>query len=299
MFYYTAFGFTIASEIYFPELFVNGISKPPDVRIRRGTTPRSLDESATADPNLWINPDQYLIHINEVAWYYVENGNLVIAEPYAEAEEKSIRLFLLCNAMAAIIHQRKLIPLHASGVISKNGVALIIGHSGAGKSTTIKALTEKGHSIFTDDVCVLRSCEGKVTAIPSYPMMKLWENSFALLGLGEKDEANRLRSGMDKYGVFFHDQFVPDWKPVIKIFNIANSGNAEEAMIKKQNNIEAFVAIGENTYRSQYVEPMKLNAVHFGMVSDLLKQCNVYKITRPVDTDSVSQVVAIIEKELL
>jgi hypothetical protein len=298
MFYYTAFGFNIASEIEFPELFINKKSTITDVHIRLGESPKFLKDGITGSPELWLTSNQYLVHFKEVAWYYAEKGNLIIIEPYQNADEKNIRLLLLCNAMAAIIHQRKLIPLHASGIISKDGVVLIAGQSGIGKSTTIKALTKKGHKIFTDDVCVLKSQERKILAIPSYPMMKLWENSFNLLQLGIINENHKLYADTNKYGVFFHDYFVSKWLPVLKIFNIEKVNYAHDVQIKKQKGIEAFKIIGENTYRNEYVEPMKLNTLHFEIVSGLLQQCEVFTITRPANGDSVSEVIEIIEKAL-
>ncbi len=298
MFYYTAFGFSIASEISFPELFVRKKTKLIDVQIKIGTTPRTIANGETPNPDLWITPDKYLIHFKDAAYYYAENGKRIIVEPYKNAEPNSMRVYLLCNAMAAIIHQRKLIPLHASGIIINGGVALIVGHSGAGKSTTIKALTKKSHKIFTDDVCVLKLKKGKVFAIPSYPMMKLWENSFDLLQLGDKNKDYKIWQDNNKYGVFFHDQFVSSWLPVVKIFKIEKTETSTEVTISKINGIEAFITIGENAYRSQYVEPMKLNALHFNIVNNLLIQCEVYKITRPADKDSICRVVEIIEKEI-
>jgi hypothetical protein len=288
---------SIASEIEFPELFINKKKDAADVRIRIGSSPRFIKDGNTDNLELWVTPTQYLIHFKEVAWYYAEKGNLIIADFYPNADIKIIRLYLLCNAMAAIIHQRKLIPLHASGIISNGSIALIAGHSGAGKSTTIKALTKKGHKIFTDDVCVLKAEKNKILAIPSYPMMKLWEQSFDLLQLINNKE-HKLYLDLNKYGVFFHDEFVSQWKEVTKIFNIEKVVDADGVLIKKQTGIEAFKIIGENTYRNHYVEPMKLNILHFEIVSGLAKQCEVFKITRPVDRDSISEVVDVIEKKL-
>jgi energy-coupling factor transporter ATP-binding protein EcfA2 len=299
MYHYTAFGFNIASEIEFPQLFISENSKTIDVHIRIGTSPKMLPEGKTANPELWITPSKYLIHFKDVAWYYAENGNLIIVDSYPDADIKSLRLYLLCNAMAAIIHQRKLIPLHASGIINRNGVVLIAGQSGIGKSTTIKALTQKGHKIFSDDVCVLKSQRKKILAIPSYPMMKLWENTFELLQLGSTNEEHKLKYDMNKYGVFFHDEFISKWKPVMKIFNIEKIDDDGKVMITKLKGIESFKIIGENTYRNHYIEPMKLNTLHFKMVSGLVQQCEVYKISRPANKESINEVVEIIEKELL
>ncbi len=97
MFYYTAFGFNIASEIEFPELFINNKSTTADVHIQLGSSPKFLKDGATEDPNLWITPGKYLIHFKDVSWYYAEKGNLIILEPYQNADAKNIRLLLLCN----------------------------------------------------------------------------------------------------------------------------------------------------------------------------------------------------------
>ena len=298
MFYYTAFGLQIASETAFPEMFLSEETDHIDVHIRIGETPKSIQAGITENPELWITPDEFLMHFKDVARYYATGGNLIIAELYPSANQKKFRLYLLCNAMAAIVHQRKLIPLHCSGIICKTGVAIIVGHSGAGKSTTIKALTQKGHKIFADDVCVLKSENNKMLAIPSYPMMKLWENSFDLLQLGNAIEEDRIMAEMDKYGVFFHNEFIAQWKPIIKIFTIVKTENAHEVLTERQSGIEAFKIIAENTYRNYYVEPMKLNVLHFEMVSNLLQQSEVYKITRPVNKNSITEIVEIIEREL-
>ena len=103
---------------------------------------------------------------------------------------------------------------------------------------------------------------------------------------------------MNKYGVFFHEEFVSRWMPVKTIFNIEKVNDADNVIAKKVNGIQAFEIIGGNTYRNHYVDFMKLNTLHFKISSALVKQCDVYKISRPANRDSVSEVVEIIEKEL-
>ena len=298
MFYYTAFGLNISSEIEFPEMLISTKADSTDVNIILGKVPPFPEDGSTINERLWITPNEFLMHFKDVATYYAKNGNLIIAEVNADAERKLVRLYLLCNAMAAIIHQRKLIPLHCSGIITQKGVAIIVGQSGAGKSTTTKALTQKGHRIFTDDVCVLKIKNNAISAIPSYPVMKLWERSFELLQLGIASESDMYSANFNKYRVFFHDHFVNEWQPVSTIFNLTVSEDSKEVSITKQNGIEAFVTIGENTYRNYYVEPMQLNAVHFEMISRLAQQCEVYKIVRPPTVDSIAVVVEMIENAM-
>ncbi len=297
MFYYTAFGLIISSEIQFPEL-VASENKEADLKIIIGVTPKLLENPDFSNDEFSITPTQFLQHIEEVAYYYAEKGEIIIVEPYKDADLRSLRIYLLCSTMSAIIHQRGMIPMHASGILTDQGVVLIIGDSGAGKSTTIKALIKRGHQIFTDDVCVLQNQNGKIVGIPSYPVMKLWKNTFKLLELGEVDGEARLWPDVDKFAVYFHNGFISSWKKISKIFILEKSEDIYQPILINQSGVEAFIAIGSNTYRGCYIEPMKLIALHFAMVNGVIKQCEVLKITRPAEGDSVSLVTELIEKYL-
>ena len=297
MFYYTAFGLIISSEIQFPEL-VASENKEADVKITIGVTPKLIESPNFSNTEFTITPTLFLQHIDEVAYYYAEKGEIIIVEPYKNADLKSLRIYLLCSTMSAIIHQRGMIPMHASGILTDNGVVLITGDSGAGKSTIIKALSKKGHRIFTDDVCVLQSQNGIIEGIPSYPVMKLWENTFKLLELGEIKGEDRLWPDVDKYAVYFHNEFLASWKKISKIFILEKSEDIYKPILINQSGAEAFIAIGSNTYRGWYIEPMKLSDLHFSMVNEVIKQCKVLKITRPVEGDSVSLVTELIEENL-
>jgi hypothetical protein len=298
MYHYTAFGLRIASAFEFPELLAAEDTTDPDVHICRGTAPKSLGDEEEVSPGLWINPTQYLIQIEKSGYFYAEKGNRIVVEPLTEADPKSLRIYLLCNAMPAIVHQRGFIPLHASGIVANGGVALIIGDSGAGKSTTIKALTKRGHAIFTDDVCVTRIKNNTVEGMPSYPVMKLWDSSFQLLNLASAKEEDRLWQDVEKYGLSFHNDFVSQWLPLTKVFILEKAEEASDVRMEKQKGVEAFTALGSNTYRGWYVEPMGLNGIHFQVVSKLMAQCEVVKITRPSVGDTLVEVVKMIEGAL-
>ena len=229
-----------------------------------------------------------------------KKGRLIIVKKYKGSCQKTLRIYLLCNPFAAIIHQRKFIPLHASGFLTANGIVLLIGYSGSGKSTTIKGLEERGYQLFTDDVCVVKEIDGKIYCIPSYPMVKLWENSFNLLELTEIREENRIWPDENKFSIFFHLNFINNWKPLWKIFVIEVDNNTnDDVFLIEQSIIESFKEIGKNTYRNEYIEPMQLNALHFNIVSKIIKQCSIHKITRPRLKNTISEVINLIESHIL
>jgi len=216
---YWAYGLLVESEIAFPELLPYQFEKA-DVRIKKGKTPENLaGEDVLQRVRVSISPSEYLLKMPSIGNYYVSNGDKIIIEPVQDSDEKSIRLFTLSNAFADVLYQRNLIPFHASGIIHNNEVILFSGQSGAGKSTLLTALQQKGYTVFTDDICVLSiNKEGKVQGQASYPMIKLWEDSFTKIGIENAKEENKLRPQLAKYSRFYHNVFDTNGRTIKKSF---------------------------------------------------------------------------------
>jgi len=222
-----------------------------------------------------------------------------MVEPLPGADEKSIRLFLLSNAMAALLHQRDKICLHASAIEYQDGVVLFCGHTGSGKSTVISAMQQKGYKIFSDDVCVLRPEANKVMEVfSSYPMVKLWKDSFKKLGVELPGEDFRVRPQLPKYASFYHKQFDINAKPLKQIYILSKINQITELQIKRLSPLYAFSEVQRNTYRKVQIDAMKKRDMHFNIITKLSTATPVYQITRPDAGNSIDQVVALIELNL-
>lgn len=299
MYTYWGFGLNIKSTIEFPELMPAEFDLA-DLNIYNGTVPLQLSGEGVVNMlKVSMNGTEYLHTVTGVADYYVSNGNEICVEAQPGTDEKSIRLFLLSNAMAAVLHQRNMIPLHASAIYHEDGIVLFCGHSGAGKSTTVTALQKRGYTVFSDDVCVLKNNEGGgLDALPSYPMIKLWADSFDKIGLATAEEKNKIRPEMAKYARFYHDEFDISAKKIKQVFILDGNHKTEELEIKKLGPLESFKALQQNTYRYSQMNGMQKRNVHFAMISKLTAGIAVYKISRPAHINTIDALVSLIESNL-
>ena len=299
MYHYWAYGLTVASEMEFPELFPFPVQSVPDVCLTVGPVPIVNSHPKGLHLNsLDITPDQYRLEVKEVARYHVSKGKMIIVDPDPLASADVIRLYCLSNAFAALLHQRKTIPLHAAALLKDDKLVMILGDSGSGKSTTMAALLQKGLSPFSDDVCVPVFSEGVCKFYASYPMMKFWKSTLELPGLNLKVD-RKIRPNMEKYGVYFHNQFNIEAKNPHVIFILSNSDQFKEFKIFPINGIDLFQELDRNAYRGEYIGATDLRREHFDFFSRLANQVPCFRIERPSQGVDPSLIVKMISQKIV
>lgn len=79
------------------------------------------------------------------------------------------------------------LPIHAASLADDSGAVMLLGSSGAGKSTMTGALALRlGWDIFSDDMSLLGD-EGRHMAFSSVPGVSVWQKSQEALGLPPED----------------------------------------------------------------------------------------------------------------
>ena len=297
MFFYWAYRLEIVSELEFPEMYPYGVKKP-DLEIKFGKVPAVLTgPEVIAKEKFFISPTEYLIHL-PICSYYVKEGASITIELRENADLPSVRLFLLTNAMAAVLHQRNKVALHAGAIQTEKGLVVICGESGAGKSTTISALQQKGYKIFVDDVLVLERAGAKVVGVAAYPTLKLWDDTIEKLALGVIPEEQKLRESVNKYRVSFQEDFTTKMIPVYKLFYLRNVEATTSIEVIKKDGLEAFKILYSQLYRTSMINNTKSQAILFERLNQVVNQTNLIEVARPLDGNSIEELVQIIEKEI-
>jgi len=124
--YYT-FGLYIQSDLELPELLVAEFLSLPDVIIMQGKTPINLPNCQKKGVTYEVAINEFLLKLKDIASFYVKNGNTIIIEPESKANMNDIRLFLLGSCLGAILHQRKILAMHASAIVYNKRAVLFTG----------------------------------------------------------------------------------------------------------------------------------------------------------------------------
>jgi hypothetical protein len=296
MFKYRAFGVNIVSEFPLPELITS--EGKEDVRIISGTVPQRIENPKTEGICYQAAPGIFLLNIKDVARYLVTNGSEIVIEPYPDAAEEDIRLFLLGSSFGALLHQRGYLPFHGSVINIKGKAIIFSGVSGSGKSTLAGAFQKRGYPVLSDDVANISLDTAQLPVVhPSYPQIKLWKDS--LLKLGEEPDLHkRVRKKLDKYGVHFKAGYFNESLPLAAIYILIaqNSGKDE---IDTITGIEKFNALRKNTYRFTYLAGLDLSEQHFLTCTKIAPFILVKRITRVNASFSLDNFTDIIERDIL
>lgn len=275
---YKAFGLTIQSEIELPELSLF-IGKA-DVNISLGTTPKTLENPLFIGVRFLTKHNEFLLKVDQIANYYVTEGNQITIELMPDVDFADVRLFLLGSAFGALIHQRGLLPFHGSSVNINNSGVIFSGHSGAGKSTIAAALNKKGYPILSDDVSVISLMNNEIPFIVSgYPQMKLWADSIAKLG-DEPSQYGIIRKQVEKYIIPIDKSFHEELLPLKNIFIIVPS-NLGELKVESLKGVEKFNLLKYHTYRFNFIAGQEMQTNHFRYLTTISKHVNVFRLTRP------------------
>lgn len=277
------YGLTVATWIPFPELDSAPADAPVDAVFRLGEVAPALAAPQFTGACFQAAPGQLLAWIGGVARYLAVEGREIVVQPEAGSIESDLRALLLCSPMGGLLHQRGLLPLHASAIATPRGAVVFMGNSGRGKSTLAAHFRQRGFRVLTDDIAVVRfDAAGVPFTEPGLPQFKLWPNSVS--ELGESTEAlPRLRPQMEKRTLAFPDSFCREALPVARIYALESDNQRPDIHLQTQPVLDRVRLLLDHTYRAQYLPGLGLQKPHFKSLSRVAAAVPVTRVTRPDD----------------
>ncbi len=297
MHHYKAYQLNIQSDFPIPEFTQDDNPGVPDVNIRHGVVPAALENVTGKGVLYQATANQFLLSLNDVARYLVQNGSEIIVEPAVNSLESDMRVFLLGSCIGALLHQRGLLVIHAGAIHTGQGAVLFTGHSGCGKSTILGELMRRGYKMMVDDVCaVTLDSDGLPLVLPGYPRTRLWSDAAHKL---EQDISimERTRPTMEKYERQATDSFWDQPASLRRIY-LLTSANRDEIKLDPMPRIHTFSIVLHNTYRQQFLDGLEMRAPHFGLAAAVAKQSGVTRVTRPSHPFRLTELADRIEQDL-
>lgn len=185
---YRLFGLTISTKMNL-DLPLADDSHSIDATIQYGSVPEHLSVITERD-NVYEANEQRLLFKVGCANFLIEHGERITIDPKQE-DERDIYLFLFGSVISALLHQRDLLPIHASAVQFSQGVVLFAGASGMGKSSLVAAFQRLGYPIITDDLSVLHFENDTPYIAQGYPGIHLDQKTLEEMGYSTQ-QLNRL-----------------------------------------------------------------------------------------------------------
>jgi hypothetical protein len=273
------FGLDIQSVIPLPGCVATG--ETPDVTIRYGAVPDSLPGAAMIRVCTQARPGQFLLTLEHVAKYLVEDGNCITIEPASGVTNDEVRLFLMGAVWSALLLQRGLLPLHGSAIRVKDGAVVLAGPTGNGKSTLAAALLERGFPVIADELCALAVKENSPPLLlPGFPQILLWADSLRKLEMDIQRLAP-VRPDLEKYILPLENNTVQEPLPLERLY-ILNTGNTPSITISSLRGVKKNHALIDCTYRVHQVAGHGLSMAHFQQCADAARYIEIKRLERPV-----------------
>lgn len=289
---YLAFGLDIASALQLPELPAGG--RRADVEIRRATT-LPPDWAAPAEiSETQIGPNEWRLTYDDVGVLTVRDGRQIEVQPLHGVPARLLRMMVLGPAMAAVLHQRGFLLIHASVVEIDGRAAAFLGASGDGKSTTAAAMHAAGHRLVADDVAAVRVGPNGVEVYAGIPQLKLWPDAANALG-HDSARLPRLERGIEKRAQRLRSGFAQQKAlPLARIYELAYGPNID---ITPMHPHAALLSLAAHGYGIQRLAEAS-GAAEFRKRAVVVEQLGVHRLERPRDLGALARVVARVERDL-
>ncbi len=213
------------------------------------------------------------------------DGRKITGLPLAHSSLESFSTYLLGQVLSFALLKQGVEPLHATVIATEDGAIAFIGDSGYGKSSIGAAFLQAGYRLLTDDLLVLKPDSGRFCAYPGPPRIKLFPE-IARAVLGERLKGVPMNPLTPKLIIPLDaDQHCDTATPLSAIYALSHPSrvsNCERASIRRLSKRRAFLALLQNTFNTQVVEPERLKR-QFALATQLAQSVPIKRLSYPRD----------------
>lgn len=293
--FYEIYGLVIKSDIrLYDSILINNCSENYDVEILIGTIDSSHKDIYTTVGIFNFTNNYVSFHVDNIGSYEITNGNKIVVDPDDNCDIEDLKKFIIGSSLGLLLFQRNIIALHGGSLTIDNQSIIISGSIGAGKSTTIASLINKGYGFLTDDVSsITKNYNNEYVVNHCIPHQKLCKSTADMFGY-DIDNLYKIDKTKNKYFTPKLDNFVKTPQKLKALFYLTVSDD-DTVTYKEVLGAEKFNIILSNIFRKEFIPNNLFKTEYIKECLSLSKNISIYRISRPHGKNSINEVISTIE----
>lgn len=251
----------------------------PDLKISRVDQLPEIIGPAYAASGMEVAPGELILKVPGVADFYVANGHLVEYVCHDSADSEWVRLYLEGVVLVALLHQRDIISFHASSFVFDGRGVMILGETGAGKSSLTLSFALDGAGFLTDDLTPVIFTGGRPSVMPLNRRMKIRTSTVAELGV-EPERLTDAESGTGKKYMKIMPAAVME-HPIDVILKI-EVGDVSEPVFENPAPADKFSLMRSEVCSWEILAGMpETEAAYLQQILEIVQKVKICRVTRP------------------
>ena len=293
---YRMFGLSVSSDVVLEGISESTATAGFDLVIRRTELDHPNLDRALSDQFITDGTSQYF-YWKAVGLFRIAAPDCIEVEPVSGVTDRLVALPLLGTVVAGLLVRRGHSVLHASAVSMGGEAIIMLGHKGAGKSTTATTLVASGCDLISDDVVALRASPSGLVVLPAYGLVKLWHDSARQLDPNSAHKLWQLHDAVDKAHFQFGTALASTPLPVARLY-VLGRGAAPGVEVLPAG--QALPAALEHTYMSRYGVDGFAGSLpqHFAVLGELAGAGAIRRLTVPNDLKRTAEILDLVRADL-
>ena len=233
--------------------------------------------------NWQVNQHEFALQVPGVGSFYARDGKEVEYSVEPGADPDWVQLYLNGQVLVALLHQRKIINFHASSFIHDDRGVMILGETGAGKSSLTVSFALAGAGFLSDDLTPVIFKRSKPFIWPLYKDIKLRENTVAQLDIS-REKLREAEKGTGKQYLDVNRADVRDHQlnTVLKI----EIGNCREPGFHEPSPAEKFSLLRSEICSWEILAGMpETEAAYLQQLLNIVEQVRFVRVVRPAEIE--------------
>jgi hypothetical protein len=226
-----------------------------------------------------VNQEEFDLQVEGVGSFYAAGGDLIEYSTETGADVAWVKLYLNGQVLVALLHQRKIINFHASSFIHDGRGVMILGETGAGKTSITVAFAMKGAGFLSDDLTPVIFKGSTPCVWPLTRDIKLREDTVQQLGIS-REKLKEAEAGTGKQYLDVNRADVSDY-PLHTILKI-ETGDSTKVEFHEPAAAEKFSLLRSEICSWEMLAGMpETEAAYLQQLLKIVEQVRFVRVVRP------------------